>query len=98
MLPVTPSPGFALQSGPAGVSSLPPDMLVLTVGLAVASLAPVAVAALLALDGNLIDADGSTTPATDRTSEDERPSVEAGESTERDRTITLSGRSERSER
>jgi hypothetical protein len=70
-------------------------MLFLTIGLALASLAPVAVAALLALDGNLIDADGSTMSATDRRSEAERPSVETGESTERDRTVSLSRRSER---
>lgn len=95
MLPVTPPPGFALQSGPAGVSSLPPDVLVLTAGLALAFLAPVAVAALLALDGTLIDAEESATPATNRRSEAERPSIETEESTERDRTVALSGRSER---
>jgi hypothetical protein len=70
-------------------------MLLLTVVLALASLTPVAVAALLALNGNLIDAEGSTTPATDRQPEGEQTSVGTGKPTERDRTVTLSERSGR---
>jgi hypothetical protein len=93
---LTPSSlGVALQAGSSGIARLPPDMLVLTIGLAVAFLAPVAVAAVLASEGTLIDAEESTAPATNRRSGAERRSAENTESTERDRTIVPSGRSDR---